>query len=113
MEDVVADIHKGSNLVDLCEILSEQTGPKMIATKFRAQEIENMNKALKFVFEGCGVQMNLKPSPENLLKGDEKDVSGLREKSLFFYGRKRKKKQREIETKRRRRKRREGGKKRQ
>lgn len=76
LDDVVADIHKSSNLVDLCEILSEQTGPKMVATKFRAQELENMNKALKFVFEGCGVQMSLKPSPENLLKGDEKDVSG-------------------------------------
>lgn len=47
----------------------------MIATKFRAQELENMSKALKFVFESCGVQMSLKPSPENILKGDEKDVS--------------------------------------
>lgn len=77
LDDVVADLHKGSNLIDLCEILSEQTGPKMVATKFRAQELENMNKALKFVFESCGVQMSLKPSPENILKGDEKDVSSL------------------------------------
>ena len=89
LEDVVADIHKGSNLVDLCEILSEQTGPKMVPAKFRAQEIENMNKALKFVFDGCGVQMNLKPSPENLLKGDEKDVrkgkQGERRKGGIYY----------------------------
>ncbi len=79
LDDVVAEIHKGSYLVDLCEVLSEQAGPKMIATKFRAQELENMTKALKFVFEGCGVQMSLKPSPENLLKGDEKDVSDIKD----------------------------------
>ncbi len=38
--------------------------------------MENLTKALAFVYES-GVVISLKPSPENLLDGDEKAVLGL------------------------------------
>lgn len=39
----------------------------------KAQRIDEIGKALKFVYES-GIQMKLKPSPENLYSGDFKDV---------------------------------------
>ena len=58
------------------KVLAEKECPaKLVANpKFKAQEIENMTKSLQFVWD-CGLQMSLKPSAENLLAGDEKDVS--------------------------------------
>ena len=50
IDDVVIDIHKGTSLVALCEILSELSGPEMLPVKFQAQALENMIKALKFCF---------------------------------------------------------------
>eukprot|EP00051_Salpingoeca_urceolata_P017390 m.236470 g.236470 ORF g.236470 m.236470 type:complete len:1366 (+) comp18939_c2_seq7:236-4333(+) len=76
--DVLTDLGKGRTLVNLVEILSDKTcDAKMVdKPRFKAQEIDNMSKALKFIWE-CGVTMTLKPSAENLLEGDEKNVLGL------------------------------------
>lgn len=43
---------------------------------FQAHELENINKALEFVYE-AGVSISLKPSADNLLAGDDKAVLGL------------------------------------
>ncbi|EDQ86636.1 uncharacterized protein MONBRDRAFT_28031 [Monosiga brevicollis MX1] len=78
MADVVTDIGKQNRLIQLVEILSERTCDKKIIANARvkAQEIENLTKALEFVYE-CGVDMKLKPSPENLYDGDDRAVLGL------------------------------------
>ena len=41
----------------------------------RFAELEQVTQTLKFIFTACGVQMSIKPSSENILDGDEKDVS--------------------------------------
>ncbi|EGD76823.1 paramyosin [Salpingoeca rosetta] len=78
LNDVVEDLGKGKNLVQLVESLAERTCSAKLHDnpRFKAQEIENLNHALAFVYE-CGVSMTLKPSPENLLEGDERAVLGL------------------------------------
>jgi hypothetical protein len=61
------------------EILSEKAcGAKLVdKPKFKAQEIENLGKALDFIWNDCGVVVKLKPSAENLHDGDEPAVLGL------------------------------------
>eukprot|EP00055_Hartaetosiga_balthica_P008816 m.33924 g.33924 ORF g.33924 m.33924 type:complete len:1745 (+) comp6485_c0_seq2:13-5247(+) len=78
LKDVVEDLGKGSHLVKLIEILSEKecTAKFHASPRFKAQELENVNQALEFMFS-VGVTMALKPSADNLLEGDERAVLGL------------------------------------
>ena len=56
----------------LLEVLSEKTCPYKLLPKeklgLRVNKIDNCNNALKFVFD-CKVQLELKPSAENLVDG--------------------------------------------
>ncbi len=75
INDVVTDISEDGVLVNLMEILSEREFPyKTIVAKFKAQRIENVSKALQFVWD-CGVVVALKPSAENLVDASENHVS--------------------------------------
>ena len=78
----MTDLGAGDTLQNLIQILSERELPKSpkkaMATFVKAQQLEAVNNVLKFIWE-CGVDMKLKPSAENVLKGDRRDVSGLDE----------------------------------
>lgn len=75
IDSVITDLGKGRTLVDLVEILSEKqcTAKLNPNPKFKAHTVDNLNHALQFVWD-CGVKMNLKPSAENLMDGDERGV---------------------------------------
>jgi Ca2+-binding EF-hand superfamily protein len=77
-ESVLKDFADGLNLVALIEILSEtkMPGKALKAAKNRMGQIDNANRALKFVFDQ-NVQLTLKPSPENLVDGDERAIMSL------------------------------------
>jgi len=78
-KDVVDEIKDGLLLIQLIEILSEKpySGGKMDpAPKGRIQRLDNLNNALKFTW-ACGVELKIKPSPDNLVDGDEKSILGL------------------------------------
>eukprot|EP00911_Craspedida_sp_UC1_P002721 UC1_evm2s1999 len=78
LDDVVTDLGKGSNLVDLLEVLTESKCTKKIKqdAKFKAQILENLALGLQWMTES-GVQMSLKPSADNLYEGDDRAVLGL------------------------------------
>jgi hypothetical protein len=79
IKDVVTDLGTGDTLKGLIETLSEKEmakSPKKPATAFAAsthQQMEAVGTVLKFMWD-CGVDMKLKPSAENILKGDRRDV---------------------------------------
>lgn len=77
--DVVDDLAKGNSFVDLLENLSELKCPYKMKenAKFKAQVLENLNLALRFMLDDCKVQMTLKPSSENLYDGDLRAVLGM------------------------------------
>lgn len=76
--DVVTDLGKDNNLLQLVEILSEQQCKAKLhaSPRFKAQILENVAHGLQFCWD-CGVTMALKPSRENLYDGDEPAVLGL------------------------------------
>lgn len=77
IKDCVTDLGEPSNLVALLEVLSEQDYPgKIKASNIRIQRINNAGNALKWCWQ-LGVHMELKPSPENLVDGDSRQVLGL------------------------------------
>lgn len=82
IKDVVSDLGAGDTLQHLIQILSEKemprTSPKKVvmSAAAKAQQLENVANVLKFIFD-CGVEMKLKPSAENVIKGDRRDVSHL------------------------------------
>ena len=74
IQDVVTDLAHDDVLVQLMEILSERECPfRRVTVKFKAQRIENLSKALQFVWD-CGVTATLKASAENLDEGNENQV---------------------------------------
>jgi len=77
--DVVTQVGDGHLLVALMEVLAEKTfvGKMQKEAKMRPQQLDNVNSALKFALETCGVQMKLKPSNEDLVDGQEKAILGL------------------------------------
>ena len=76
--DVQTDLAKDNTLYNLMCALTEREPPvekkKPAKMHVKAQVLDDIDKALKFVFD-CGIQMKLKPSPENLYSGDFRDVS--------------------------------------
>jgi actinin alpha len=76
--DVVQDASDGILLVKLIEALSEKkyTGTPLKPSKQRVQKIDNLNNALKFVWDS-GVEMKVKPQAENFVDGDVRGVLGL------------------------------------
>ena len=75
LDDIVTDIARDGILISLMEIVSERECPyRTVVAKFKAQRIENLAKALQFVWD-CGVTVALKPSAENLEDGSENHVS--------------------------------------
>lgn len=60
------------------EILAEKpcTAKLHANPRFKAQKLENVAHGLQFCWD-CGVTMTLKPSPENLIDGDQPAVLGL------------------------------------
>ena len=81
ISDVRTDLGQGSNLSNLMHVLTEQELPPAAKSPrklpmVKAQRLEELDKALKLVWDS-GVQMKLKPSPENLYAGDFKDVMSL------------------------------------
>jgi len=78
VNDVVTEIGDGVLLINLLEVLSETTFPGKFQKnpKMRVHKIDNLNNALKFVWDS-GVQMKVKPSAEDLVDGDEKRTLGL------------------------------------
>jgi len=76
--DIVKDFSNPQVSFGLIETLSEKTYKGKIekqATKFQA--IANANNMLKFTFDECGVIMKNKPSAENIVDGEEKEILGL------------------------------------
>jgi hypothetical protein len=61
----------GILLVKLIEALSEKkyTGKPLKPSNQRVQKIDNLNNALKFVWDS-GVEMKVKPQAENFADGD-------------------------------------------
>lgn len=78
VEDIVNDISTGIVLVALMEVLSEKTftGKMDKNPKLKANKIDNLTMALKFVWE-CGVEMKIKPAAEQLYDGDQTAILGL------------------------------------
>lgn len=76
--DVVKDAGDGSLLIKLIEALSERkyTGKALKPSNQRVQKIDNLNAALKFVWDS-GVEMKIKPQAENFVDGDVRGVLGL------------------------------------
>jgi hypothetical protein len=81
IKDVVSDLGTGDTLQHLIQILSERelakSPKKAPLVVMKAQQLDALNNVLKFIWE-CGVDMKLKPSAENILKGDNRDVSIFR-----------------------------------
>jgi len=79
VNDLGKDLETGVTLIQLLEVLSEKKYEGKIEKnpKIVAQKIDNASNALKFVFETCGVQMKIKPSAEDLVNGNEKNILGL------------------------------------
>eukprot|EP00457_Paulinella_chromatophora_P000377 gb/GEZN01000377.1/.p1 GENE.gb/GEZN01000377.1/~~gb/GEZN01000377.1/.p1 ORF type:complete len:978 (+),score=205.67 gb/GEZN01000377.1/:22-2955(+) len=77
-ESVLTDFKDGIALVALIEILSEEklTGKPLVSKKMRAHDIDNCNRALEFLF-AQNVKLELKPSAENLVDGDERAIMSL------------------------------------
>lgn len=69
VNDVVTEIGDGVLLINLLEVLSETTFPGKFQKnpKMRVHKIDNLNNALKFVWDS-GVQMKVKPSAEGKLQ---------------------------------------------
>lgn len=81
IKDVVTDLGVGDTLQNLIQVLSERELPgkpakKPMGTIVKAQQLEAVNNVLRFIWE-CGVDMKLKPSAENILKGDRRDIMAL------------------------------------
>ena len=78
LNDVVTDLGEGNNLIQLVEILAEKpcTAKLHANPRFKAQKLENVSHGLQFCWD-CGVTVALKPSPENLIDGDQPAVLGL------------------------------------
>lgn len=73
----VDGIGADANLSNLVAALSEKQMPtKMPKRIVKAQKLDWIDKQLKFVW-GCGVEMKLKPAPENVYEGDFVEVMGL------------------------------------
>jgi len=77
-KDVVTDIGDGLLLIKLIEVLSEKTCTEKYdkTPKAKPQKLDNCANALKFAYS-TGLEMKLKPSPENLVDGDATNVLGL------------------------------------
>lgn len=79
IHDCVSDLN-GYVVAQLAEILSETDFPKMKqikkAPKLRAQKLDGANLALQFLYK-LKIEMELKPSPENIIDQDEKLILGL------------------------------------
>lgn len=82
IKDVVTDLGSGDTLRNLIEVLSEKEMPKAgrkPSSAFAAsthQQMENVANVLKFIWD-CGVDMKLKPSADNIIKGDRRDIMAL------------------------------------
>ncbi len=78
LQDCVVELGKGDNLITLVEILSDRVCPTQLnlKAKFKAQELENVAKSIKFTVD-CGVVMQVPPSADNLYNGDERPVLGF------------------------------------
>ena len=68
----------GEALVALLEILTETKCKLKIkaGAKMKIQQIGNCSNALKYL-EECGIKMQIKTSPENLIDGEDKSVLGM------------------------------------
>ncbi|EGD73339.1 hypothetical protein PTSG_12249 [Salpingoeca rosetta] len=80
INNVQSDLAKDNTLYNLMCALTDREPPvekkKPAKMHVKAQVLDDIDKALKFVFD-CGIQMKLKPSPENLYSGDFRDVMAL------------------------------------
>jgi spectrin beta len=77
--DVCASLGTDDHLSNLVTALSEKKMPKPAKPpmrKIKAQKLDWISKQLKFVWD-CGVEMKLKPSPENIYDGDFPDIMGI------------------------------------
>lgn len=79
MTDICADLGKDAHLSNLVTALSDNEMPKGRKEKriVRAQHLDWIKRQLTFVYD-CGVEIKLKPSPENILDGDFRDIMGDR-----------------------------------
>jgi len=79
VDDAITAFGTGIALVQLLEVLSEKKyeGKMEKNIKNIAQKIDNANNALRFLFDTCKVEMKIKPSAEDLVNGNEKNVLGL------------------------------------
>ena len=79
IKDVVTDLGTGDALKNLIESLAEKEmakSPKKPNAAFAAsthQQMDAVATTLKFIWD-CGADRKLKPSAENILKGDRRDV---------------------------------------
>jgi len=78
MTDILADLGKDDHLSNLVTALSDNDMPKGRKEKriVRAQHLDWIKRQLAFVYD-CGVEIKLKPSNENILDGDFRDIMGL------------------------------------
>eukprot|EP01156_Anaeramoeba_ignava_P021899 Anaeramoba_ignava/c19907_g1_i1.p1 GENE.c19907_g1_i1~~c19907_g1_i1.p1 ORF type:complete len:642 (-),score=152.74 c19907_g1_i1:550-2475(-) len=78
VNDVVEDIKDGVLLINLIEVLSESKydGKYVAKPKMSIHRIDNLNNGLKFAWSK-GVDMKVKPSAEQLEKGDQRGTLAL------------------------------------
>jgi len=86
VDDIVNAMGDGNILIALMEVLSEKKYTGKVAKTFsmRVHKIDNISNALNFTWN-CGVQMKIKPSPENLADCEEKTVLGLIWAIMYKY----------------------------
>jgi len=78
IKDCVEDFADGHRLIELLQLLSEQEFKgKHSPQTMRMKQIEQADRALKFCFDQCNVDMKLKPSAENLTDKDERNILAL------------------------------------
>lgn len=78
IDDVTTGFQDGVALVKLITILSEKDlpGKPLNPTKLRVKQLDNLSRALEFCW-ASGVEMQLKPSVENIADGDEGQIMAL------------------------------------
>eukprot|EP00457_Paulinella_chromatophora_P000620 gb/GEZN01000620.1/.p1 GENE.gb/GEZN01000620.1/~~gb/GEZN01000620.1/.p1 ORF type:complete len:1267 (+),score=297.19 gb/GEZN01000620.1/:91-3891(+) len=78
--DIVSDMGDGEPLVKLLENLAEVDYPHKktkFGTTMRVKQMNNASEALDWVFKDLKVELQMKPSAENLVDGEETPILGL------------------------------------
>jgi hypothetical protein len=76
VEDIVADLVDGTKLINLLEIIGDESlGRFNAAPKMRLQKIENLNTALRFI-KSRNVQLH-NIGAEDIVDGNEKLILGM------------------------------------